>query len=221
MNRLGKDLNMLPVQFRSIEQDLFHNELKKPEYRIWTSHPSGGFRKWDQLFKCRPGMKKITMLRNPFQRYVSHYYYNLKKLADQNITLEDTLTQPVERHFLVDNVQTKIIAADARSFDYSLPATSELLEKAKVNLSQEFVFFGLVEYFEPSYRLLGHTFNFVPSAEPLRLNTNPVADYLSNVSGKLRDRIEAYNMCDMEFYRFACNLFRERIELMKEKISAN
>ncbi|WP_320170524.1 sulfotransferase family 2 domain-containing protein [Maridesulfovibrio sp.] len=210
--RLGRDCGTVPVNFRSMDVNSFQHCLERPEHMIWTSHPCGGFECWDRLCRVRPKHRKITMLRRPLDRYVSHYYYNAHWLEKQNVSLEDTITKPVSEHFMVDNLQTKIIAADAASFDYSLPATGELLERAKEKLLGSFVFFGLVEYFEVSYRLLANVLDFRPSTPPVRANEGPVNNYMDLVPKSLKDRIEAYNIYDLELYRFACDHFAATLE---------
>ncbi len=211
-NRMGSDCGRVPVNFRSIGQSEFNQHLRQPSPQLWTSHPCGGFTRWAELFQFRSSLIKITMLRRPLDRYVSHYFYNLKYFEMEDISLENTLTLPVHKHLMVNNLQTKIIAADGESFDYSLSATGEMLERAKRNLVEKFVGFGLLEHFEPSYLLLARTLGFKASAPAVKVNQNPVKDYMSRVPAKLQSRIEAYNMHDMELYRFACDRFRENLE---------
>lgn len=210
--RLSTDLEMDFINFRSINKNHFNNLLLSDKKYIWTAHPSGGFKVWNKLLSSKRTFKKITMLRKPLNRYTSEYFYNYRSLIKNHTTLEDTLTRPVSEHYMVDNIQTKIIAANGTNFDYSTHANDNLLKKAKINLIDNFICFGLVEYFDISYLLLSKYLNFKPKSNCIKANVNPCKDYMNKIPQKLRDRIEAHNIYDLELYRFACELFMARIQ---------
>lgn len=158
----------------------------------------------------------ITMLRDPIDRVISHYYYVLRSpnnylhqtVVSNQMSLEEYVSANLSPE--LDNGQTKYLAGLTTPYlnfgDY--PTT--ILEAAKKNLQEQFIVVGLTERFDETLILL---------KKALAWQTPFYAK--ANVShGRLRKRdlpadtlkvIAAYNELDMELYKFAQAMFEEQI----------
>ena len=135
-----------------------------------------------------PGIRYITLLRDPIQRTISHYHYSVNKHGS-NLTFEEYLRTPESL-----NRQTRAIAG------------SEDIDIAKQIISNRFFLVGIVEEFDEFLILLKKKLH------PRKLK---ISYRLQNVAGKdyIREKIEKHlglyhnqiiqrNLLDIELYNY-------------------
>jgi sulfotransferase famil protein len=98
-----------------------------------------------------PGIRYVTFLRDPVDRYLSHYNYGRRK-NHHRMSIEERLRIVSE-----SNYQTKYLLGARLPADRDFTAGEEHLEKAKRILREEYSFVGLVDRFDESLLLLQRT----------------------------------------------------------------
>jgi hypothetical protein len=163
-------------------------------------------------FASRPATY-VTVLRDPIERVISHYYYVRREPthylydAAQELSLADyvrscNLAEP-------NNDQTRLLCGE---YQGAIPTTctDPMLPLAKENLREHCAVVGLTEDFDRSLllikRRLGWRYPFyerqnVTSGRPRR--TDLPADTLRV--------LQAYNRLDIELYDYAKALFQEQV----------
>jgi len=150
----------------------------------------------------------FTILRDPVERAISHYYHYRRQSGDpaHNLAISSTLAEWVSARGLVemDNGQTRRLAGEM-----NLPVgrvSERTLEKAKENLASKFSVIGLTERFEESQVLLSRAFGWRYTRPATRnVGTNrPARSEISEAELRL---IRNRNSFDVELYRFAAELF--------------
>lgn len=156
--------------------------------------------------------KFVTLLRDPVERAISHYYHYRKLNSDpaHSLAMQSSLAEWVSTCGLaeMDNGQTRRLAGEMR-----LPigeVSSQTLEKAKANIINKFAVVGLTERFEESQILLHREFNW-PYCRYPALNVCANRPRRAEVSGDVLRIIENCNRFDLELYRFAAGLFQEAV----------
>jgi Sulfotransferase family len=176
----------------------------------------------------------LTLLREPIDRTLSHYYaiherragsQGASKLGLPPLSSDPTVTDMIEAGYIHDNVHTRMLSGLAEPFG---TVDDEMLEQAKRNLKDEFAFFGLTERLDESLVLAKRRLGFrsilhrTGSASDARLRTraggrvNTTRPRGDKVSSELVRAAEACNRYDIELYRYAEELFDaapERAEL--------
>jgi hypothetical protein len=152
----------------------------------------------------------VTLLRDPVDRAVSHYYYARSapghylhdEIASRGIDLEDYPKLAEE----VRNGQTRMLAG-------SDGATSDAcgrgeLELAKRRLAESFCLFGVTEQFDRFLVLLKRRLGLRRLCYH-RMNVTPRRPRRADVPQSAAGAIERSNEFDMELYRFALAGFEE------------
>ena len=156
-----------------------------------------------------------TMLREPVDRVMSHYYYAIhatdhplhRRVVDERMTPEDYLRSGVLEE-LNDGQVRRLSAARDEQIPYgSVPR--ELLETAKQNLRAHFVV-GLTESFDASLLLFSRALGWT-KLNYVTLNVTPGRPARSSLPADLRRLIEQYNALDAELYQYAKALFTEQL----------
>jgi hypothetical protein len=161
----------------------------------------------------------FTLLRDPVERAISHYYHYRRRADDpiHPLAMKSTLMQWVSACGLVemDNGQTRRLAGEM-----NLPCgqlTLEMLDRAKSNLVRNFAVVGLTERFEESLILLQRAFHWpLHRFPPLNVGERPPR---GEVDEEVRQAIEDRNLFDLNLYRFASVLFERaasRIDMASE-----
>jgi FkbM family methyltransferase len=162
----------------------------------------------------------ITMLRDPVERIVSHYYYVLRsphhylhqKVTTENISLLDYVEMnltPVE----LDNGQTRIISgqADFSNRTTAPPVTEAELRQAQDNLENHFSVVGLSERFDESIFLLQRVFGW-NNISYERTNGTPGRPNAGDLPENVIRRIQQLNELDMALYETGKRQF-ERLSI--------
>jgi hypothetical protein len=160
------------------------------------------------IMKLLPaGARCFTLLRDPVERAISHYYHYRRMTGDpvHALAMQSTLAQWVASRGLVemDNGQTRRLAGGM-----NLPCgrvNSGMLERAKSNLAA-FAAVGLTERFEESLILFQRAFGWTLRPFTAR-NVADNRPRCAEVSGEALAAIDRCNRYDLELYRFASDLF--------------
>jgi hypothetical protein len=164
-------------------------------------------------------LRFCTILREPVDRTISHYF-NIRQTAARRSgkkgwalpPLQEgaTIEAAVEGGYLYDNLQTRMLAGVADPFG---PATEEMLERAKHNLAEELVSFGLAERFDESLLLAGRRLGLRTILGPMPARVNQARPRGDDIPPEMRRAAEASNEYDLELYRYAEELFDQAPEL--------
>jgi hypothetical protein len=158
-----------------------------------------------------PGTRFFTLLRDPVERVMSHYYHYRQETATplHPLAMRSSLLQWVRDCGIdeMDNGQTRRLAG-------ALPlpcgaVTSKTLEQAKANLAEKFAVVGLTERFEESQILIHREFDWPLRRYPKR-RVNAKRAQRDEVADEVLREIENCNRYDLELYRFAVELFEKR-----------
>jgi hypothetical protein len=193
-------------------------------YRFVVGHVGAPF-----IDRLSPRPVVLTMVRDPIERAISHYYYLRSYPQDQlppdyrrhfrhaceSHSLLDYMDRcPQEAVLYLSNVQTRFLGP-ADSVDIQLHSR-EFLEQAQRNL-ERFEFFGLLERFQDSLRLLSHALKWPPLKEPPHINKTPNRIKQSELDPETLGRLTELNELDLELYETACTIFESRYSQMLDR----
>jgi hypothetical protein len=160
------------------------------------------------------GATYITMLRDPVTRFLSSYYFILRrplhpmhrKLKNERVGVEEFIRLTPHRQ----NLQCRFIAG----FENGEICDEQVLDIAKENLTRSFSVIGLCERFEESLMLMAITFGWeVPFYENRKVSKiRPV------VEPRLVDLIKEHNRLDVELYEFGKKLFEESLRKKEDAV---
>jgi Galactose-3-O-sulfotransferase len=140
----------------------------------------------------------LTFLREPVDRVVAHYL-ELQPRA--------SFADALEAGFVQDNLQTRMLSGSHEPFG---EVTEEMLDAAKRNLRERFLFVGLAERLEESLVLA--RIRLVVGAGVYRQEPNRVRAP-ADVPAETRALAREINRYDIELYDFAKELFDNAPEL--------
>ncbi len=157
-----------------------------------------------------PDLKYITFIRDPIDRYISHYTHGRIR-NPHHMSLEERIKIVGER-----NYQTKFIIGSKNREQRGFIAGEEELVEAKKILANDFAFVGLVEQFDESLILMKKMLNLQDF--DLRYQKKNVAPKKIIIKDKLPhnviDELREANKLDYELYRFVKD---ELFEKQKQK----
>ncbi|MEW5871690.1 MAG: sulfotransferase family 2 domain-containing protein [Chloroflexota bacterium] len=189
----------------------------------------------------RPDAAFITLLREPVDRFVSHFYHRQRQAipVDNPVAhrfLQMTLAEyvqagefrPLQQHC---NYQAAFLGTDygtgtpkqwlaSRKRDKGRgggPAGSWFsldLRLAKERL-ETFAWVGLTERFQESLYLLSYVFGWPPVTAVHNRNVNPARPRLAQIDAQTLQHIAALNAADLELYAYAQELFERRLACMQ------
>jgi hypothetical protein len=168
----------------------------------------------------------VTLLREPIDRVVSHYYYVLRSpdhylhdiVTSENMGLVDYVQRGIALE--MDNGQTRVLAGLSAeevvgnlAYVSSVPfgaCSEEIFRMAKANLANFFAVVGLAERFDETLVLLNHTFGW---RFPFYSKRNVASDRPSrrSLSEDTRAVLRQYNRWDIQLYDCAKHLFAEAV----------
>lgn len=144
----------------------------------------------------------VTMLRDPIDRVISHYYYIKEILKDNELTDKYSLEEFAQLDEF-SNMQTHFIAGNKQD-----------LEQAINNLST-FAFFGITELFNESLFLMKKTFGWENIAYK-KENVNTKKPKKQTISKEIIKQIEKANQLDIQLYDWAKENFENRLKTLEE-----
>ena len=160
----------------------------------------------------------ITMLRDPIDRVISHYYYVLRNpnnylyeiVTSKQMSLEEYATSNLSPE--LDNGQTKYLTGFQTPYLAWGEYANTILETAKNNLLHHFAVVGLTERFDDSLVLIQRAFGW---KTPFYVKTNVTRHRLpkQDLPAHVVDVIRKRNELDIELYAYVQILFEEQIRL--------
>ena len=141
----------------------------------------------------------ITLLRDPIDRVISHYYYLLaKNHFKTNTSFEDFIQMDLNR-----NVQTQYISGN----------TKPDLQKAKEHLDTYFSIVGITERFNESLFLMMKQFGW-QQVNYSKRNVTSRRPFKDQLAPDLIDLIKKNNELDIELYKYAAQMLDKKIEML-------
>ena len=154
----------------------------------------------------------ITLLRDPVDRVVSHYYYVLAHPADagntralEGVESPDDYVRSSAFARIINNGQTRLLGSDVLAADQ--PADETTLERARAAIDRDDLVVGLQNRFDESLLLMVRAFGWGYPAfrnENVRRDRPRTADLLTSTVELIRER----NALDLEL----CEHARQRFE---------
>lgn len=196
---------------------------KKDKIKFIGGHINFGMH---ESFNDKHNFKYITFLRDPIQREISYYKYVLRttrhvhhqEVIANKMTLQDYITSHLYKD--LDNAQTKQIAGLHVGLQSKpLHITDDILQKAKNNINDYFIFAGIIESFEEGLILLHKTLNWKFPLYYTSFNINPTKEEKIKTSDKTIQLIIDQNQLDIQLYEYVKNSFMKEIELNKGYIN--
>jgi hypothetical protein len=164
-------------------------------------------------------LRCCTILRDPVERTISHYFAIREASARRSVEKESalallpddaTLDDAHEGGYLYDNLQTRMLSGVDKPFG---AVTEEMLDRAKRNLSEALTTFGLTERFDESLLLAKRRLGLRTVLAPERPRTNEKRPRGNAIPDDMRQSAERRNAYDIELYQHAQQLFDETPEL--------
>lgn len=202
---------------RSWQQFVAHARSLPPErlsrIRYFRGHFSFGIH--EHLPKPA---RYITMLRDPVDRVLSSYFFFIKRLGSDDVTIEDFVRKGREGDQRLhigwtDNVQVRMLAAhDGEPVRVPIGScTTDMLELAKERIaSDRFLLTGLTERFDESILLLKNMLGW-RNAYYVPFNIANAPPLLRDLPDGARDMIQSYNGLDRKLYDFANGILDEEV----------
>lgn len=153
------------------------------------------------------GTEFFTMLRDPVERTISHYYW----LRARNDKLQKSLGDAVSDGSIGDNLQTRVLSAMMPPFG-ELPR--EALDLASERL-ERFSVVGLTERFDESVVLLTRTLGWRRMVYT-RENATPNRKSRDEISEEELELIRRHNALDLELYAAARRHFKKQVQAQDE-----
>jgi hypothetical protein len=185
---------------------------EKEKFEIVSGHMGYGLHNY---LEKKEEASYITMLRNPFDRICSHYYFVLRQpkhyLYDAVVRGKMSIDEYVQSKLSseLNNGQTRLLSSDnGFDLDFKLKKTLDRndLRRAKTHLKNNFLFVGIMENFDLSLIILKHLLD-LKSIYYYKKNVNKKNDYKQFISNETFKLIEENNSLDLELYNFATEIF--------------
>ena len=189
------------------------SEAQRSNIRVLRAHGFFGMHKF-----FRPPVIYFTMLRDPVDRIISHYYYVRRSsshrfhdtVTSQNMSLKDYVCHGTSKE--LDNGQVRVIAGHEANerFDFG-QCSKELLEMAKRNLENHFAIVGLTERFDETLILLRRSLGWRRVPFYIRENTTKNRLLKNDLTTEVLNAIKRYNELDIELYEYVKERFDESV----------
>ncbi|MEX2217652.1 MAG: sulfotransferase family 2 domain-containing protein [Phycisphaerales bacterium] len=159
----------------------------------------------------------LTMLRDPVERIISHYYFILAHpehylhtyVAGRGYTLHEYATAGLNQEG--DNNHVRWLTPRLHTEVPLGQVTRGMLEEAKWNLANGVSVFGLAERFTDSLRCFAAAFGWDPVPPRKRLNVNRARPKQDQVAPETIEAIRDSNRYDVELHEYAKALFEEQM----------
>lgn len=193
-------------------QVLINNELiYQNSLRLVTGHMDFGLH--NDLTHLS---KYITMVRNPIQRIISHYYYALNnnhhylhaKIINKKMNLIDYVKSGISKE--MDNGQTRAISG-MNEIPFG-ECKKDMLDIAISNIEKHFILVGLTEKFDETLILLADILGYSSYMYYAKAKIGKYNQKRSDKDIEANDVIARYNALDIDLYKYVEESFNNIIE---------
>ena len=147
---------------------------------------------------------KMTFLRHPVNRVISHYWHFQRSPHEGDQYLKAMSFEEFLETRFAQNWQTQKLGG---GFYDEKMTYAESFEEALINVSERFQFVGITECMQQSVDILNSELSLeIPEVKPK--NVNPEKEHENRMAEKYREAILAKNHYDMKLYEVAL----ERLE---------
>ncbi len=167
----------------------------------------------------------ITVLRNPIDRVISHYYYVRSKpshpfyqiVHERNMSLHDYVTSGMSPELENNQVRT-LFGPDHRSVPHG-ECSRAMLDTAQQHLKEHFSVVGLADRFDETLLLMKVELGWRGYPVYESRNVTRSRPVRTAVSSETMKQIEMLNLLDIELYENAHKAFEEHLERRKQELS--
>ncbi len=214
---------MTPAQ--SIKEFINLPESERAQIRLVKGHMPYGLHRYLSV-----AASYLTMLRDPVDRIISHYYFVLNspghylhtEVTSRKMSLPDFVRSGLSTELTsdqtrlisgVEKVNTRLLDGDERRTlrPGSAPVTAEILEVAQKNLRDHFSAVGLFSRFDESLLLFKRRLGW-RNIYYVRRNVTKDRPDKREVPRDVRELISKHNEMDVRLYEYARRRFEEAIE---------
>ncbi|MBI4530369.1 MAG: sulfotransferase family 2 domain-containing protein [Candidatus Latescibacteria bacterium] len=184
---------------------------QRAKIRLLKGHMSFG------LHKLLPNPSVyITMLRDPVDRIISHYYFVLRtpqhrlyeRVTSQNMSLEEYVSSGISTE--VNNGQTRLLSGAGGGIGFG-ECSGELLELAVRNIRDHFAVVGFSERFDETLILMKRVIDWRHLPFYIKQNVTKERPSVEGIPRRTISTIEKYNELDCELYASAKRSFEETL----------
>lgn len=194
-------------------------EAERRRLLVLKGHMSFGLHAW-----LPQPSTYITLLRDPVERAISHYYHILRTphhthhptVVSQNMSLHDFVLAGVSR--IVDNGQVRALCA-GEDVPYG-GCTDDMLAQAQANIEDYFTLVGFTERFDETLVLLKRAFGWKVDAY-LRRNVGKNRPATDSVSPETLGLLAEMNKFDIALYRYAEERFTAATATLGDSFTAD
>lgn len=162
----------------------------------------------------------ITLLREPVERIISHYYYVINSpnnyLYQEVKGKEIGLAEYVKGYLSAElnNHQTRLISGMHPYPEQPVQVTAKDLKRAKQNIKESFVVAGITEMFPQSLFLMKKRYQWEKASYQSE-NVNRNRPTQEEISPDIIKTIQNNNMFDLKLYQFAKKLLIRQLNSLK------
>lgn len=164
----------------------------------------------------------VTLLRNPVDRVISHYYYVKRtprhylyqKVTAENMDLAAYITLRLTEE--LDNGQVRLLCGVDRDIPWGACGRDHL-EQAKRNISEHFAVAGVLERFDESLALMGHKLDW--QWTPYYENQNITKEKNERLEPSTLNVIRKANEFDLELYEWVSARLDKELDDNKDEIA--
>jgi len=200
-----KTLNLYHWRFKRIRAYLRRSSQEKSSIQLVRGHIGYGIhRKLKET-----DFKYFTILRNPIDRVVSHYFFHKNnpnyelstKIQTEGINLEAYITKTQLKD--LDNYQTRLLAGEKVGLEPEFGACQRnLLNTAKRRLQKDFAVVGTTERFDETLLVLQRVFKWnIPVYISANVTKNRPRG--EEITPSIRQAIMEYSKFDIELHQYA------------------
>lgn len=190
----GKDTGKRISLFKSLSQE------KRYNYDLIVSHGAHQLRHY-----CHPDTLKATILRDPVERIISHYYYVLrtpahylhKKVTENNMSLADYVTSDLCGE-LRNSYVARFLEIPADEVDKN---ADKCVARAQKIIKEEYSVTGILDRLHETMESLARSRNFHSKFKSRKLNVTTDRPTQQGIEKNVLCAIETTNALDVRLYQ--------------------
>ncbi|EFA86236.1 hypothetical protein PPL_00798 [Heterostelium album PN500] len=154
----------------------------------------------------------MTMLRDPIDRVISHYYYHREQINDEGhqLAMQLDFKEWIKKSPRGQNEQTRVLAGI--SVEAEPLVTNESFRQALYHL-RKMKFVGITERFTESIVLMKYYCGLTDLTE-VKSNKRKATTNLSSIPQDVIDLIREYNWMDILLYQEALKMFERQLDIV-------